>query len=138
MTPLELSEQINTVIEANTTLSASSIILDARINPRQVIDKVFSVAMSTKNSEFGRKRERIIANSRVSITFINKINPNNQTAAQSDAYTLENEILKAMMVSANFPECQANYIESTRQLSQNRDFLVTTMVFEISHQWDLS
>jgi len=108
--------------------------VNAQNTPQTITERVFSVTMQTQNSDAFRDRSpagHIRYAHALSVSVMCRLKPQNQLSGYGDAIDIEEKIILAMLVQANFPEFRILYDRSQRQITQTGEFVLIQIEFSI-------
>ncbi len=115
-------------------LSLSPTAVNAQNTPQTITERSFSVTMQTQNSDEFRDRSPAgfmrYAHA-LSISIMCRLKPQNQIDGYGDALDLEEKIILAMLVQANFPLLRILYDRSQRQITASGEFVLIQIDFSV-------
>lgn len=130
-----MHSDIKTVIENDTPLTLSRNILDVRRLTNHLQDRVFSINITTNNSNKYRDKDKMRLSSTVEIGFINRINMNDEVASQTAALQIADDIILAMCDASNFPSYRVLFVSSNLSLTQSNEHIFTRLIFSIESDY---
>ena len=82
--PRDFVEALESAIELSTGLSKSKLILNASLNPKQILDRVFSVEFKTMDTRKDMGQQRLYLGHDVAVSYVHIVDPHNQVKSRND------------------------------------------------------